>query len=136
MKKYRITCNEEQLRLIANSIEDWSRFISGQCELDNATHMVEPVENMHEVRDILDKQVRPLIVPDLPYPGSSYGWSGGDCPNDHQRKAIAMSYGIYREIRHFLAMQHPEDSWNVYLSETLRCPDQGPLIKIEEIEED
>ena len=128
-KRYTITCTESQLRMISSAIEDWHRFLSGQCELSNATAMC---KEMHKVQDILNEQVRPYIVPELYYMGSSYGWDGRCCPNDYQRKMIAMSYGIYRQIEHFFALQHPENDWNVYLSPTLTCKEQGPLIKIEE----
>lgn len=131
MKQYTITCNEEQLGLIANAVEDWSRFLSGQCELDNATCYIEPTDAMQNCRDIMREQIHPLITPLLPL-NASYGWDGSTCPNKHQKKAIAMGYGIYRQIRHFFALQKPRD-WNVYNSETLTCPEQGPLIQIKEI---
>jgi hypothetical protein len=133
MKKYQIECTEEQLRLIMNAVEDWHRFISGQCELDNATCFVEDV---HEVRRILNEQVRPHIVPKLPHIGSSYGWSGSTCPNKHQKKMIAMSYGIWRQIAHFFALQRKDNDWDVYRSDTLTCPEQGGLITIKVIEDE
>ena len=37
MKKYRITLTEEQLRLIADCVEDCHRFACGQTELWNTT---------------------------------------------------------------------------------------------------
>ena len=134
-KKFQITCTEEQLRLISRAVEDWSRFLSGQCEMTNATSLL---DNHHELYDVLTKQVEPLIVPELYLKyggGASYGWNGGGCPNEYQRKAIAMSYGVYREILHFFAKQLPDDHWNVYKSPTLTCPEQGGLIQIKEIEE-
>lgn len=136
MKQYTITCNEEQLRLIAHAVEDWTRFLSGQCELFNATCMVEPIESMHRVREILNEEVRPYIVPELNEMygrGASYGWNGGGCPNDYQRKSMAMGYGIYRQILHFFATQRKDNDWNVYKSETLTCPEQGPLIQIKQL---
>lgn len=132
-KMYTITCSEEQLRLIANAVEDWHRFLAGQCEMANATSMT---DNHHELYDILTKQVEPLVVPDLAMKyghGASYGWDGSTCPNKFQRKAIAMSYGIYRQILHFFAMQRKDNEWDVYKSPTLTCDEQGGLIKIEQI---
>ena len=32
-KKYKVTFTESQLRLVAEAVEDWSRFLSGQCDL-------------------------------------------------------------------------------------------------------
>lgn len=130
MEKYQIECTEEQLRLIMNAVEDWHRFISGQCELDNATCFVEDV---HEVRRILNEQVRPHIVPELLYNGGSYGWSGITCPNKWQKKMIAMSYGIWRQIAHFFSVLKNRN--DCYRSETLTCPEQGGLITIKVIEE-
>ena len=136
MKQYTITCNEEQLKLIAHAVEDWARFLAGQCELDHATSMVEPTEDMHKVREILDTEIRPFIVPELVKKygkGASYSWNGGDCPNDCQRKNIAMGYGIYRQILHFFAAQRKDNPWNVYNSPTLTCKEQGPLIQIKQL---
>lgn len=133
MKKYTITCTEEQLRLIAAAVEDWHRFLSGQCELSHATSYIKDAHAMHDCQDALQEHVRPYVVPELLHPFSSYGWSGGNCPNKHQRKAIAQSYGIYRQILHFFAVNRGYN--NVYTSETLTCIDSVPLIQIEEIAE-
>ena len=133
-KLYKVTMTESQLKLMADAVEDWHRFLAGQCELQHATQLV---EDMHEAQRTLNTFVRPYIVPKLKHYGASYGWSGGNCPNEHQRKAIAMSYGIYREVLHYFAThaEKPQE-WNVYNSETLTCPEQGGrLITIEEVEE-
>ena len=131
MRKFRITMTEEQLRLMCAAVEDWHRFLCGQCEMSNATSYV---EDCHEAREALQTAVRPYIVPELPYVGSSYGWSGGSCPLEHQRRAIAMSYLLYREPVHFLTVNAEQKmDWNVYNSETLTCPEQGPMITIEEV---
>jgi hypothetical protein len=129
-KKYRITMTESQLRLMINAVEDWCRFLGGQCEMNNATSMV---DNMHEAQENLMTFVKPHITPLLPR-NASYGWSGGACPNERQRKAIAMSYMLYREPLHYLTV-HSEYKmdWNVYNSETLTCPEQGEMIHIEEV---
>ena len=132
-KRYRLTMTESQLRLMINAVEDWSRFLAGQCEMSNATMML---DNCRKAQDALDENVRPFIVPDLPYRGASYGWNGGDCPNENQRKAIAMSYLIYREPLHYLVTHNGKDmTWCAYNSETLRCPEQGEMIEIEEAKE-
>lgn len=129
--KYTITCNEEQLWLIAHALEDWHRFLSGECELRYATGLIEPMDGRRKCRDVLNKQVRPLVVSELG-PNASYPWNGGGCPNEEQRKAIAMSYGIYRQIRHFFTNRRKDNNWSVYNSPTPTCNDQGPLIEIEE----
>ena len=130
-KEYAITVTESQLRLIANSIEDWHRFLAGQCDMNNAISLL---ENYKEAKDNLETFVRPYIVPELKDTGASWSWSGGNCPNEHQRKAIAMSYMIYREIIHHLTIHNGKDmSWSCYSSPTLTCPEQGPLIRIKEV---
>ena len=122
---------ESQLILVSHAVEDWSRFLAGQCEMNYATGML---ENYHEAKENLETFVRPYIVPELKDRGSSWSWNGGGCPNEHQRKAIAMSYMIYREIVHYLTIHKEGDmSWNCYSNPTLTCKEQGPLIKIEEV---
>lgn len=129
MKQYQITVSEEHLHLIADAVEDWHRFLAGQCDMNHATSRL---HNYHDVHDALVDNIEPLIAPHGR--GSSYGWNGSTCPNKHQKKAIAMSYGIFREILHYFAMQRPVQGWNVYQSETLTCEEQGGLIRIKELE--
>lgn len=132
-KKYRITMTESQLRLMMEAVEDWHRFLAGQCDMDNATAYI---EDCHEARKNLDTFVRPYIVPELKHRGSSYSWDGGQCPREHQRRAIAMSYMLWREPMHYFTIHNcKEMPWSCYNSETLTCPEQGPLIKIEEVNE-
>ena len=128
-KQYRITVSESQLRMIADCVEDCSRFMSGQTELYNCTSML---DHMHDLHDEL-KKVQHYVTPLLSR-GASYGWSGGSCPNEWQRKFIAASYYLYREIRHFDAANRNVD--NVYRSETLLCEDSGMPIIIEEVREE
>ena len=130
MKQYTITCSEEQLRLIANAVEDYSRFLSGQCELYHATSLIKDHSNYQRAQELL-KEVHNFVTPELPQ-NASYSWNGGRCPNESQRKAIAMSYGIYRQILHFFACRKQQDGWNCYQSPTLRCEDQGDLIQIKD----
>lgn len=127
-KIYRIECNERQLRLIANCVEDCHRFMGGQMELWNTISML---DNYSELRDELNK-LKPLVTPHLPF-FASYGWSGGDCPNDRQRKFMAETYPIYREILHYLACQDKSNDYNVYKSSTLTCKEGGKPIRIKEI---
>jgi len=125
--KYRIELTEEQLRLIADCVEDCHRFAGGQVEL---WHTASLLDNGREVMDLLDKKVKDLVTPELSH-NASYGWSGSTCPNKHQRKFIAQTYPIYREILHFLAIENGHD--NVYLSSTLTCEEGGEPIKIERV---
>lgn len=127
MKKYRITCTEEQLRLIADAVEDWTRFLSGQTEMWRALDQLPLVESLLAREEL--RKVQKYVTPKLPQ-NASYGWSGAGCENERQRKSIAMGYGIYRQILHFLTLKNNLD--NVYTSPTLTCEEQGGLIEIKE----
>ena len=131
-KKWRIEVTEHQLRLMAQCIEDCHRFIGGQMELSNSTVCL---EHYRELSDELSK-LQPLVTPRLGR-GASYGWNGGSCPNEDQRKFLAETYYLYREIYHQLTLEeakYQDMSWNVYSGETLTCNDSGETIKVERIE--
>ena len=130
--KWRIELTEHQLRLIANCVEDCHRFIGGQMELSNSTScltrrlvLCEELSKLHT-----------LVTPNLGR-GAYYGWDGGHCPNEDQRKFIAETYYLYREIYHKMTIEdakHKDMCWNVYLGETLTCDESGEPIKVERIE--
>ena len=131
-KKWRIELTEHQLMLMAKCIEDCSRFISGQMELSNSTSCLKHCRHLGEELHTL----QPFVTPELGR-GASYGWSGGSCPNDNQRKFIAETYYLYREIYHQVTLDKAKDKdmdWNVYLGETLTCNESGEPIKVESIE--
>ena len=130
--KWRIELTERQLMLMAKCIEDCHRFIGGQMELSNSTAFL---EHHLELSEELGK-LQPLVTPRLGR-GASYGWNGGSCPNEEQRKFLAETYYLYREIYHQVTLEdakHNDMSWNVYLGETLTCNDSGETIKVERIE--
>ena len=130
--KWRIELTEHQLRLIANCVEDCHRFIGGQMELINSTACL---KHYRELSEELDK-LQPLVTPELER-GASYGWDGRCCPNKFQRKFIAETYYLYREIYHQLTLEaakHKDMGWNVYLGETLTCSESGEPIKVERVE--
>ena len=131
-KKWRIELTEHQLRLIANCVEDCHRFIGGQMELSNSTACLKHGRHLGEELSTLQAFVTPLLER-----GASYGWNGGSCPDDNQRKFIAETYYLYREIYHQLTLEaakHKDMSWNVYIDETLTCNESGEPIKIERVE--
>ena len=131
-KKWRIELTEHQLRLIANCVEDCHRFIGGQMELSNSTACLKHGRHLGEELSTLQAFATPLLER-----GASYGWNGGSCPNDNQRKFIAETYYLYREIYHQLTLEaakHKDMSWNVYIDETLTCSESGEPIKVERIE--
>lgn len=132
-QKYTLTVTESQLRLIADCVEDMSRFMGGQMELWNATSRL-ILNNFIELKERLD-DLHSLVTPDLPR-NASYGWNGGGCPNKDQEEFIAQTYAIYREIRHRLRVlnKDPNDEdYNVYDSSTLTCKLGGELPKIEKV---
>ena len=131
-KKWRIELTEHQLRLIANCVEDCHRFIGGQMELSNSTACLKHGRHLGEELSTLQAFVTPLLER-----GASYGWNGGSCPDDNQRKFIAETYYLYREIYHQLTLEaakHKDMGWNVYIDETLTCAESGEPIKVERIE--
>ena len=131
-KKWRIELTEHQLRLIANCVEDCHRFIGGQMELSNSTACLKHGRHLGEELSTLQAFVTPLLER-----GASYGWNGGSCPDDNQRRFIAETYYLYREIYHQLTLEaakHKDMDWNVYLGETLTCKESGEPIKVERVE--
>ena len=131
-KKWRIELTEHQLKLMAQCVEDCHRFIGGQMELSNSmsclTHHLELSEELGKLQQ--------FVAPNLGR-GASYGWSGGSCPNENQRKFLAETYYLYREIYHQMTIEdakHKDIGWNVYLGETLTCDESGEPIKVERIE--
>lgn len=132
-RKWRITLTEEQLYVLINAVEDWHRFICGQCSMDYATSFIDSPKGMSLARELLDKQVKPAIFPELQI-NESYSWCGGQ-PNPYISRAAAISYMLYRECRHKLTLASNQKDWNVYKSETLTCDEQGPMIKVELIDE-
>ena len=131
-KKWRIELTEHQLMLMAKCIEDCSRFIGGQMELSNSTDCLKHGRHLGEELS----RLQPFVTPELGC-GASYGWSGGSCPDENQRKFIAETYYLYREIYHQVTLEeakHKDMDWNVYLGETLTCKDSGEPIKVERID--
>lgn len=128
-RKYKIELTEHQLMLMAQCVEDCHRFIAGQMELDNSTSIL---KSYCELKDKL-RELQPLVTPLLEQ-NASYGWSGGGCPDDNQRRFIAETYYLYREIYHKITVERNKTKdlgFNVYLGETLRCGESGEPIKIE-----
>ena len=131
-KKWRIELTEHQLRLMAQCVEDCHRFIGGQMELSNSTACL---THHLDLSKELDK-LQPLVTPNLGR-GASYGWNGGSCPNYNQRRFLAETYYLYREIYHKITLdvaKYVDMNWNVYLGDTLTCKDSSEPIKVERIE--
>lgn len=126
MKKYRVILTEEQLMLIAQCVEDCHRFACGQTELWNTTSQFN-IKNQAELRNQLQK-LQPLVTPELEYM-ASYDWAGNGCKDKHQKRFIAKTYAIYREILHKIIND------GVYKCSTLTCDEGGQVPIIEVIEE-
>ncbi len=129
--KWIIELTEHQLQLIAKCVEDCHRFIGGQMELSNSTSCLTRRQVLCEELG----KLQPFVTPQLER-GASYGWNGSSCPDKNQRKFLAETYYLYREIYHQLTLEaakHKDMDWNVYLGETLTCDESGEPIKVERI---
>lgn len=131
MRRYRITLTERQLMLVARCVEDLHRFASGQPKLTNTMMDIDaPSDKRGEVAEHLNA-CKAIISPELKN-GGAYGWNGVGCPNESQRRFIAETYCIYREIYHQIgARTHRE--W-VYGSPTPTCKEGGDLPVVTEYE--
>ena len=117
--------------LIANCIEDISRFLAGQTEL---WHTCACLENSMGIRNKL-KEIKSLVTPNLSE-NCSYSWCGGGCENKKQAEYIAKTYTIYREILHKITVLNKSDNedYNVYNSPTPTSQLGGELPKIEKLD--
>jgi len=127
MKKYRIELSEEQMRLIANCLEDVSRFASGQMEMRcTIEEMVKGLTFEEQIKrrnlaEECSKKLKRILLPELSDNGS-YGYNGTDF--------IGNAYQIYRTILHQFAVDY--DWNNVYSYSALPSGNMG-TIKIETI---
>lgn len=128
-KLYRIILTEKQLGVMINAIEDWHRFVCGQCEMDYATSLL-PSKQMHKVRDTLRQNVEPLMFPEL-NPNQSYRWNGGHKDNPAMSEVASISYMLYRELRHQFGIINGKD-YGVYNYPTLTDEQQGRMVTLEE----
>ena len=125
MKKYTIELSKEQMVLIANCLEDISRFASGQSELRYTTEEMvrgldfeESLKRLKEAHSLLNN-VKKVLLPEL-LENQSKSYNGSDF--------IGNTYQIYRTILHRLAK---DENWNnVYSSPALKSGTMG-TIKIE-----
>lgn len=127
MKKYRIELSEQQMRLIAQCLEDISRFASGQWkmrytieEMLKGLPVDERIKRRNEVEELL-KQAKRVLLPEL-VDYESKGYDGSEF--------IGNTYQIYRTILYQLAK---DNSWNnVYSYPALPSGTLG-TIKIEAV---
>lgn len=128
MKKYRIELSEDQMRLVANCLEDVSRFASGQWELRYTIEEMlrglpfdEQMKRRDQVEELL-KQTKRVLLPDFP-DNASKGYNGSEF--------IGNVYQIYRTILYQLAKDNNWD--NVYSSPALPSGTLG-TVKIESVD--
>ena len=127
--KYQIELSEEQMILVANCLEDVSRFASGQIELKNT--IIEMIKDMpfekrikkrSKVESFLEK-VKKVLLPDL---------SENEAKKYNATPFIGNTYQIYRTILHQLAK---DNNWNnVYSYPALPSGNLG-TIKINKVDD-
>lgn len=124
-RKWIIECTEDKLRLMANSVEDVMRFISGQPQL---MYSLMFFDNGRDVGDYLRQHVTPMLNPDLGT-ADCYGWDGRGCKiSPHLRSYVAKSYATYKSILTALANEY--DWHNVHSGRPLTCEEGGSLMTV------
>ena len=126
-KKYTIELSEDQMRLIADCMDDVSRFASGQWRLRNTLEEMlrglpfdEQIKRRNEAEELL-RQAKRVLLPDF-VDNQSYGYNSTEF--------IGNCYQISRTIMYRLAI---DNDWNnVYSSPALPSGTMG-TIKIEQI---
>lgn len=129
MKKYRIELSEDQLRLMANCLEDISRFASGQCELWYTTqellkglpHSEERLRS-DKLEDLF-KEVKKTLFPKL---------SQGAFLTYNANAFVGNTYQMYRTMLYRLTVDNGVT--NCYSSPALPSGNMGS-IKVELIKD-
>jgi hypothetical protein len=120
--KYKIEIPEKQMRLIADCLEDVSRFASGQMELRHTTEEMfrglphDEYMRGRDKKDILIENLKKVMLPQMAK-NESYGYNSTEF--------IGNVYQIYRTILHQLAIDNNWD--NVYSSSALPSGNLGSV---------
>lgn len=121
-KKYTIELSEEQMRLVAQCLEDVSRFAAGQWQLRSTIEEMlrglpfeEQMKRRNEAEELL-RQAKRVLLPDFA-DNQSFGYNSTEF--------IGNTYQIYRTIWHQLAMDYDWD--NVYSSPALASGTLGTI---------
>lgn len=128
-RKWRIECTEEKLRLIANSVEDITRFIGGQPQMMTC---LMSFDNGNEIGEFMRRNVRPMMHPNLE--SDCVGWNGRCTDNKYVRRDVAQGYATYKSILHALATEYDWD--NVHSGFVLTCEEGGELMDVRPIDEE
>jgi hypothetical protein len=123
--KYKIELSKEQMRLIAQCLEDCSRFASGQWQMQNTVEAMviglpfdEQIKRRDDAEELL-RQAKNTLLSNMPDNGS-FSYNG--------TPFIGNTYQIYRTILYQLAQ---DENWdNVYSSPALPSGNLG-IIKVE-----
>lgn len=132
---WQIICNEEQLKLIAKAVENYSRRLGGQLfryedivirdlaekRLFDSNEISDYQEFNKELQDTL-LHLKKLLFPEFEDGSGSYGFN--------HSPEIGNAYQIYRTINHVLAKESKEDS--IYRRPPLPSGTLG-TIKVEKI---
>ncbi len=127
MQKYKIELTEEQMSLIAQCLEDCSRFASGQWQMEKTiTEMLKDLDiyeqtMREELADMYLRFAKKALLPEMS-DSSSKGYNGTEF--------IGNTYQIYRTILYQLAIDNNHN--NVYSYPALPSGTMG-TIKIEKI---
>ena len=127
-RKWRIECTEEKLRLIADMVEDVTRFIGGQPQMMNCL-MLFP--NGHKIGEYMRDNVRPMM--NLGCDCDCVGWDGRNTTNKYVRKEVAQGYATYKSILHALATEY--DWHNVHSGTVLTCEEGGELMDVRPVDD-
>lgn len=127
-RKWRIECTEEKLRLIADMVEDVTRFIGGQPQLMNCL-MIFP--NGNEIGEYMRDNVRPMM--NLGCDCDCVGWDGRNTTNKYVRKEVAQGYATYKSILAALANEY--DWHNVHSGTPLTCEHGGELMNVRPVDD-
>lgn len=128
-RRWRIECTEEKLRLIANSVEDITRFIGGQPQM---MYCLSLFDHSNEIGEYMRENVRPMM--NLGMKGDCVCWDGRDTTNKYVRREVAQGYATYKSILHALATEYDWD--NVHSGFILTCEEGGELMNVRPVDED
>lgn len=130
MNRYIIELSEEQLQLVADCIEDVSRFASGQMRMEHTIeNMLEyatfdqMIERRGDAEELLER-VKRVLLPEM-LPNESYGYNSTEF--------IGNTYQIYRTIRHKLMVDRVNEgvlsnNGNVYMYPALPSGTMGEVV--------
>ncbi len=126
-KMLTIKITEPQVLSIVKCVEDCARFVAGQLYFTNLSFILTNYPQFYNAFENIKKITHPELKQN-----ESYGWSGGGCRYEPQKKFISESYYFYNEIFYLLKT---EDSNSVKIlgSSTLRCDLSGPEISLTKI---